>query len=492
MRKRLFVVGVVVVFIASGGVLAQPQAQGREVLNLSLDQWIGWRSILMANGGLSTKRGSIFDRLGLTVNIKNIDDNDTKLNALLANRLDAMGSTIQRYTFEFPKLQRARVPAKMIFVTNTSSGGDGIIAKKNITSIEDLAGKRVALARFTEAQNLLEFAMMHSALSQQEIENIRSRIVFTEDAGKAGEIFFAGHADAAATWQPFLSQAQSTPGARILLDTKSINNFIIDGIIFREDYMKAHPAAVSRFIQGTLEATYALLATPPRETDPKYLYLVNSFPMVANLKKSEIESMFPDAALSDYHDNITYLARNGLAEQVFMVSSRIWKGLGESANPELAGVAFDSSYLRQLERTFGSRGKEKPKFTVTADQRQKARTDTPIFGKPWTIHFESGSATVAAKDLGRLEELVILARIAEKTIIQIEGNTDSVEGVATSQELSEKRARAVAQHLQSRGIDPARVVVVGNGAKKPVASNDAGAGRAKNRRVDLLLKAIVW
>jgi NitT/TauT family transport system substrate-binding protein len=486
--KALIVLGLVMVMIAAGGMISQSRAKEKDVLNISLDQWIGWRSILMANGGLNTKKGSIFDKLGLTLNIKNIDDNDTKLNALIARHVDAMGSTIQRYSFEFPKLQRAKVLVKMIFITNTSSGGDGIISRKNIMSIEDLAGKKVALARFTEAQCLLEWAMMNSLLTPQQIEKVREDIVFTEDAGKAGEIFFGKHADAAATWQPFLSQAQSTPDAHILLDTKAINNFIIDGIIFREDYLKAHPSAVSKFIQGTLEATDALLATPPRETDPEYSYLVNSFPMCANLKKEEIEGMFPDAALSDYADNLRYLEKKGLSEKVFMVSSRIWKGLGETAEPELAKVAFDSSWLKAAEKSVPK--KEKPKFMVTAEQRAKTQAEAPIFKKTWSINFSKGSADILPERQGQLYDFVILANMAEKTVIQVEGNTDNVEGGNMSQDLSEKRAKAVAQYLQGKGIEPTRFIVVGNGVQKPIASNDDEAGQARNRRVDLLLKAI--
>ena len=43
-------------------------------INLSLDEWIGWKPIIDANGGLTTQPGSIFDKLGITVNINIIND----------------------------------------------------------------------------------------------------------------------------------------------------------------------------------------------------------------------------------------------------------------------------------------------------------------------------------------------------------------------------------------------------------------------------------
>jgi ABC-type nitrate/sulfonate/bicarbonate transport system substrate-binding protein len=459
------------VILLAAGFPAQLQAAEKDVLNLSLDQWIGWRSILMANGGLETKKGSIFDKLDLQVNIKNIDDNDTKLNALMTNHIDAMGSTIQRYTFEFPKLKRARIPVKMIFITNVSSGGDGIIAKKSIKKVEELVGKRVALARFTEAQCLLEWTMMLSSLTPQEKKKIRDKIVFTEDAGKAGEIFFAKHADAAATWQPFLAQAAGSDDAHVLMDTQAMNNFILDGIIFREDYMKANPSAVKKFIVGTLEATDALLATPPRDPDIEYSYLAKSFPMAANMKKKEIEEMFPDAALSDYADNMRYLEEDGLAEQVFRASSQIWKGIGETANPELAATAFDSSALQEIDHPLTK--KAKPIFTVTAAQRKAAQAKAPLISKQWVIKFGTGSENILPESFDQLAEFAVVAQMAEKTVVQIEGSASSDE----SQDLAEKRARAVASYLQGKRLDPSRLLVIGSSNKQ-------------NSQVDLTIKGI--
>jgi len=470
-KSGFLIFGLVVLLLGANGITAQPQAADKDVLNLSLDQWIGWRSILMANGGLETKKGSIFDKLGLQLNIKNIDDNDAKLNALMARHIDAMGSTIQRYTFELSKLQRARIPVKMIFITNVSSGGDGIIAKKSIKRVEDLAGKKVALARFTEAQCLLEWTMMLSSLTPEQKKKIRDNIVFTEDAGKAGEIFFSKHADAAATWQPFLSQAEGSSDAHVLMDTQAMNNFIIDGIIFREDYLKANPSAVKKFIIGTLEAADALLADPPKDPDIEYSYLVKSFPMCANMKKNEIEEMFPDAALSGYADNVRYLGKGGLAEQVFMASSRIWKDIGEAADPDLASIAFDDSVLRGLDHPLTK--KARPVFKVTAVQREAARDKAPLISKQWIINFAKESASIPAESLDQLAEFAVVAQMAERTVVQIEGAAASGE----SQGLSEKRAHAVSSYLRDNGIDPSRILVIEN-------------DKRQKSQVDLTIKSV--
>ena len=52
-------------------------------INLSLDEWIGWKSIIDANGGLTTQPGSIYDELGIDVNISIINDATQSSNALI-------------------------------------------------------------------------------------------------------------------------------------------------------------------------------------------------------------------------------------------------------------------------------------------------------------------------------------------------------------------------------------------------------------------------
>lgn len=65
-------------------------------INLSLDEWIGWKSIIDANGGLTTQDGSIFDELGIKVNINIINDADSSSNALIKGSLNAAGYTVNR------------------------------------------------------------------------------------------------------------------------------------------------------------------------------------------------------------------------------------------------------------------------------------------------------------------------------------------------------------------------------------------------------------
>jgi NitT/TauT family transport system substrate-binding protein len=69
--------------------------------------------------------------------------------------------------------------------------------------------------------------------------------------------------------------------------------------------------------------------------------------------------------------------------------------------------------------------------------------------------------------------------------IRIEGNTDSVGGDTVNIPLSKARAKSVANYIiEAYKVDPDRLIIVGNGSSKSVASNDTEEGKAKNRRTD--------
>ena len=71
--------------------------------------------------------------------------------------------------------------------------------------------------------------------------------------------------------------------------------------------------------------------------------------------------------------------------------------------------------------------------------------------------------------------------------VRIEGHTDSRGSHKSNQILSQNRAESVRAFLINYGIDASRMVAVGYGEEKPIASNDTSQGRKKNRRVEIHL-----
>jgi outer membrane protein OmpA-like peptidoglycan-associated protein len=99
--------------------------------------------------------------------------------------------------------------------------------------------------------------------------------------------------------------------------------------------------------------------------------------------------------------------------------------------------------------------------------------------------FATGNANLSAQGHAELANLAAKARGA--VAVEVVGHTDSVGREAYNQDLSERRAVAVADYLVSQGIAPNIISVRGVGENSPVASNGTRDGRQQNRRVDVTI-----
>lgn len=113
-----------------------------------------------------------------------------------------------------------------------------------------------------------------------------------------------------------------------------------------------------------------------------------------------------------------------------------------------------------------------------------------ILNMPSNVTFETDSADINARFYDVLNSVAIVLKEYEKTTVDVIGHTDSVGSAAYNQELSERRARSVAEYLAGQGIMAARLLVAGRGESQPVASNSTPEGRAQNRRVEIQISPL--
>jgi outer membrane protein OmpA-like peptidoglycan-associated protein len=111
--------------------------------------------------------------------------------------------------------------------------------------------------------------------------------------------------------------------------------------------------------------------------------------------------------------------------------------------------------------------------------------DELLLRMPSGITFDFDSFAVRPEFRATLDQVAQTLVSHPQTYVDVLGHTDSVGTAAYNQRLSEQRARAVADHLSARGVNPARVAIRGYGLTMPIASNDTDAGRAQNRRVEV-------
>ncbi|HET8941847.1 MAG TPA: OmpA family protein [Rudaea sp.] len=104
------------------------------------------------------------------------------------------------------------------------------------------------------------------------------------------------------------------------------------------------------------------------------------------------------------------------------------------------------------------------------------------------IAFAPGQASLRPEAKASLGKLIAFVNEHPAKPIRIEGHTDSSGNSSTNQTLSKRRADAVRDALVAAGVKASRITAVGLGESHPVASNATAEGRAKNRRVDVILE----
>ncbi|MDP1707906.1 MAG: OmpA family protein [Gammaproteobacteria bacterium] len=113
--------------------------------------------------------------------------------------------------------------------------------------------------------------------------------------------------------------------------------------------------------------------------------------------------------------------------------------------------------------------------------------DNITLNMPGAITFDFDRSDIKPEFRPVLDNVARTLTEFNQTIVEVAGHTDSVGSDAYNQSLSERRANAVAGFLGSRGVMHQRMIVVGAGESRPIASNNTEAGRAQNRRVEITL-----
>ncbi len=103
------------------------------------------------------------------------------------------------------------------------------------------------------------------------------------------------------------------------------------------------------------------------------------------------------------------------------------------------------------------------------------------------IHFDTNKATIQKSSLPALDATAKILKSNKKMRLQIEVHSDSRGSSSYNRRLSQARAGAIAKYLAGKGVKAKRLVPKGFGEDAPIADNRTAAGRAKNRRIELVI-----
>ena len=103
------------------------------------------------------------------------------------------------------------------------------------------------------------------------------------------------------------------------------------------------------------------------------------------------------------------------------------------------------------------------------------------------IEFDYDKATIRPESMPRIQEIASVMKTYPTILMEIRGHTDDRGSDDYNQNLSEQRARAVADALEDMGVKSARLTIQGFGESRPLAPNDSEENRKKNRRTEFVI-----
>ncbi|WP_413293300.1 OmpA family protein [Bdellovibrio sp. HCB185ZH] len=104
------------------------------------------------------------------------------------------------------------------------------------------------------------------------------------------------------------------------------------------------------------------------------------------------------------------------------------------------------------------------------------------------LNFASGKANLTPKNKALLQKVETALNDLPTAKIEVQGHTDSTGATEANQRISEARAKSVQKQLIANGASSSQVEAVGLGEDRPISNNNTAAGRAQNRRIDLVIE----
>jgi outer membrane protein OmpA-like peptidoglycan-associated protein/ABC-type taurine transport system substrate-binding protein len=457
---------------------ASSTSQANEV-RIRVNIWVGCAAGLVANGGLDTAPDSIYDKKGLKVSFKIIDDWTEGAAALATNNVDVMLTTTDVWAKDFGQFQEKGFGAHAFYMVDWSRGADGLIGKQGINSLEDLAGQVVAFAPYTPSHFLLWNGLKGSGLSTEQQNEIFAKAVHTKDGIEPATLFAQQKVDAAVAWDPDMSDAVTKrPGAKKIYDTRVANRLIADILVVSDRFAAQNPQTVINFAQGWLEGVEFIKAQPTRAYT--LIGTIKDFNIPTDLAKT----MLGGVRLSDYADNVAFFGKpNSQSDyaNIFKMAQDMYREerlIKHIADPE---TSVDRRYIEALSGKFSSTSTEAP-----IEYKAPGKGAVPIATQHRSIYFDTNSANMSLDSRAVVDEIAEFMRAYENTVVDIEGNTDSTGSREHNMELSRARAEAVKRYLMEKhGYPASRMRTAGNGPDKPMDTNATPEGREKNRRTDI-------
>lgn len=308
-----------------GGGGGDTTGDGPVSFKLAHATWVGYGPLYIA------QEKGFFEKYNIAPELVIIEDESQYAGALASGQIQALGNVLDREVIHFAK----GTPEVFVFAMDESSGGDGIVAKAEITSVEDLKGATVGLDKSSTAYFFFLTILDAYGLAEEDVD------IQEMGAGDAGAAFVAGKLDAAVVWEPWLSNASQREGGHVLVDSSEFPRTIVDVVTVAKDFADKHPEAITGLTKAWFDAVDYYRANPDEGNEIMARAL--------GISPEEVAEMAAGVAFFGREENLSFFAEEG-DDTVFTVTDRaagFWleKGIIDS-KPNLNEL-IDTRYVKE-------------------------------------------------------------------------------------------------------------------------------------------------
>ena len=245
MRKLLSAALAVAAWALVGGSIGSSPAAA-ETIKIAHSTWVGYGPLYIA------RDKGFFKNHGVDVDLTVMEDPKLRFTALRAGQIDVIASTVDTALLYLKKAD----DFKYVAAIDDSNGGDGIVATKDIKSIKDLKGKKVAVNEGSVSQFYLNVLLAKAGLKESDLQTVNMT------AADAGSAFVAKKVDAAVTWEPWLSRGKASEHGHLLTDSSKTPGLITDVFIVPKEFVAKHKKGLKGIVAAWNEAVAYQRAHP--------------------------------------------------------------------------------------------------------------------------------------------------------------------------------------------------------------------------------------
>ncbi|MBL7826450.1 MAG: OmpA family protein [Saprospiraceae bacterium] len=309
---------------------------------------------------------------------------------------------------------------------------------------------------------------------------------------------------AVTTWTPGdVMVAQRKGGLVSIVSTREYRSQMPCVVIGIKKWMEDNRTTVENMIEGIaaggdqvksyspcLKKAAEISAGVYKEESPEYWE--KYYTGVVETDKKGLSVELGGSRVNNLADNLEMFGLTPGSTNIFKIVYTTFGDIVKKLYPDLvpsypaADDITNLSFLKNVAAKAGSNISSADQATFNADDNIRQT----VSKKSWSIEFETGKSSFTPAASRELERLFNDLVIAGNLKVEVHGHTDNVGDFQANMQLSERRAFAIKQWLEQKSASnfpEGRISVRAFGSTNPVASNDAPDGRAKNRRVEIIM-----